>query len=133
MAEVAGMGLVPSIARFAEEHPTVRVEIQQTTIPRPAGAETFDIVLAFRGHTEREALGPSSYVGAAVCQLFAAPSYLEKHGAPQSLGDLVRHTLVSPSVSALETTDAVKLLRSAGSSHGVACGSDLFAMHTSLD
>jgi DNA-binding transcriptional LysR family regulator len=123
MPEVAAMGLAPTIARFAEENPAVRLELQQTSALDGVAAGAFDVVLGFPGEVERLELRASTsrYVGAAVCQLFAAPSYLEKHGIPQGLGDLVRHTLVSASVGAFEKTSAVNLLRAAGSSHGIAC------------
>jgi DNA-binding transcriptional LysR family regulator len=127
MAEVAGLGLASTIASFAEENPTVRIELRQTSALHGAQLDAFDLVLGFPGEAERAELRGSSsrYVGAAVCQLFAAPSYLTKNGAPQELGDLVRHTQVTTVVSTLEKASAVNRVRSAGSTHGIECG-DMF-------
>ena len=125
--EVAALCLAPTIAQFAEENPAVRLELQQTSALSDVLAEAFDVVLGFPGEAEHMELrrSTSRYVGAAVCQLFAAPAYLEKHGMPQSVADLVGHTQVTALVGALEKVNAASLLRAAGASHGVAC-TDIF-------
>lgn len=122
-AEVAAMCLAPTIARFAEENPGIRLELQHTNTFLGTMGDTFDVVLGFPDATEQVELRPSTsrYVGAAICGLFAAPAYLERHGAPESPNDLVRHAQVSALASALEKSDAAKLLPPAAANQSIAC------------
>lgn len=82
--------LAPLLAKFLDVHPELRLELVLT-----------DQVLAFDAHQidvavrVGERLRDSSLVAHRLCtlegQLFAAPTYLKKHGTPRSLAELATH------------------------------------------
>ena len=120
----AALSLASTLARFAKEHPAVQLELQQASALRATQTDELDVTLGFPTEEERAALGPatSRYVGAAVFQLFAAPSYLAQHGTPQSPSDLAAHSQVSTAVSVPAKAGCAQ---AAESGHIIACG-DIF-------
>jgi DNA-binding transcriptional LysR family regulator len=91
--------LAPLLPRFAERHPKVEVEVHVENRFVNIVAEGIDAGIRLSESIERDMVqvrltGPARFVVA------AAPSYLERHGAPQSPQDLLQHDCIGIRVSA---------------------------------
>lgn len=82
------------VAGFLDEYPKVRLDFVLSDARSDLIAERIDIalrggILQDSGYVGRQVLSPGKD------QLVASPAYLEKHGAPSTLQDLVNHDCVS--------------------------------------
>ena len=112
-SDVAALALGPTLVRFAEKYPGVRVDLQQASDLACMSGQPVDVLLGFSKQAEDLGLKAfhAHYVGAVLCQLFAAPRYLALHGIPKQLRDLSSHVQIStPLVSALEQASGVDAL-----------------------
>ncbi|TXD56051.1 LysR family transcriptional regulator [Ralstonia sp. TCR112] len=81
--------LPPLLARFAQKHPRVRVELNITNRNVDLVAEGFDLAIRL-GHLPDSGLVARKLEDAALC-LVASPGYLRRSGWPQSLDALQQH------------------------------------------
>lgn len=81
--------LPPLLARFAQRHPGVRVELNITNRNVDLVAEGFDLAIRL-GHLPDSGLVARKLEDAALC-LVASPDYLRRSGRPQSLNALEQH------------------------------------------
>jgi DNA-binding transcriptional LysR family regulator len=85
--------LADAIVDFTARYPTVSVDMVLSNRTVNLVEEGFDLALRAGGK-----LGASSMVARKITtlemQLFAAPSYIERHGVPTKLGELGKHALV---------------------------------------
>lgn len=84
--------VVPCLAQLFQSHPGLSVELDLTERLADPATERLDLAIRF-GHLPDSSListklADQTYV---VC---AAPSYLERQGQPQALGDLENHRLI---------------------------------------
>lgn len=81
--------LPPLLARFAQSHPSVRVELNITNRNVDLVAEGFDLAIRL-GHLPDSGLVARKLEDAALC-LVASPDYLQRSGWPKRLDDLQQH------------------------------------------
>ncbi|WP_439892908.1 LysR family transcriptional regulator (plasmid) [Ralstonia sp. 25C] len=81
--------LPPLLARFAQSHPSVRVELNITNRNVDLVAEGFDLAIRL-GHLPDSGLVARKLEDAALC-LVASPDYLQRSGWPKRLDDLHQH------------------------------------------
>ncbi|CAJ0862092.1 HTH-type transcriptional regulator PgrR [Ralstonia mannitolilytica] len=81
--------LPPLLARFAQKHPRVRVELNITNRNVDLVAEGFDLAIRL-GHLPDSGLVARKLEDAVLC-LVASPGYLRRSGRPQSLDALQQH------------------------------------------
>lgn len=84
--------LAELIGDFSRRYPEVSVDLSLTQRVVDLVAEGFD--LAIRAGELRDSSLVVRRLGGTDAQLFAAPGYLERRGAPRALGDLNEHDLV---------------------------------------
>lgn len=91
--------VVPALTRYLEANPLVSAELTLSQRIPDLLHEGYDVSLRIAG----DALPDSALVSAKICDmpcvLCAAPAYIERRGAPESLKDLVGHAclpLVTP-------------------------------------
>jgi len=83
--------MTPLIARFHARHPTLRVEFVMSD--RYLDLSKGEADVAFRsGDTDDELVGRK--IADSVWAVYASRSYIERHGKPDRVEDLVRHALV---------------------------------------
>jgi DNA-binding transcriptional LysR family regulator len=81
--------LPPVLARFAQLHPGVRIELNITNRNVDLVAEGFDLAIRL-GHLPDSGLVACKLEDAALC-LVASPDYLRRSGTPKTLEDLQQH------------------------------------------
>ena len=82
--------LAEPIARFVGEHPQIAVDLVLTSRMVDLVREGFDLALRASRQLKDSSL-VARKVGIFTDGLYAAPAYLERHGAPTALADLERH------------------------------------------
>lgn len=90
---MTGLGLqhlTPLIARYAERHPQVVVELTLAQRTPDLLEDGHDVTIAFARDLPDSQL-VAQRLGPVYSVLCAAPSYLAEHGVPQQPGDLQRH------------------------------------------
>jgi DNA-binding transcriptional LysR family regulator len=92
-SEVVGVEVLPPIiARLRQAHPRLTVELVSTNRLQDLLLREADI--AVRMAPPRQGLLIARRVGALAVGLFAHKSYLERHGTPKNLSELVQHALI---------------------------------------
>ena len=92
-SEVVGVEVLPPmIARLRQAHPRLTVELVSTNRLQDLLLREADI--AVRMAPPRQGLLIARRVGALAVGLFAHKSYLERHGTPKNLSELVEHALI---------------------------------------
>jgi len=92
-SEVVGVEVLPPIiARLRQAHPRLTVELVSTNRLQDLLLREADI--AVRMASPRQGLLIARRVGAVAVGLFAHKSYLERHGTPKNLSELVQHALI---------------------------------------
>ncbi len=95
LAATFGFGRIwlgPAIARFQSTHPAVRVDLQLTEKLPDLGTDGYDgAVWLWSPNSNRAAQWSARKLAGNERVLVAAPSYLRKHTAPQTLTDLAAH------------------------------------------
>jgi LysR family transcriptional regulator, transcriptional activator for dmlA len=95
LAATFGFGRIwlgPAIAQFQSTHPAVRIELQLTEKLPDLGAEGYDgAVWLWSPGANRVSQWSARKLARNQRVLVAAPSYLRKHSAPQTLTDLATH------------------------------------------
>jgi DNA-binding transcriptional LysR family regulator len=86
------MNMATDFARFARQHPGIRIEISVSSRVVDLVAEGFDLAVR-AGRLEDSAL-IARRIGASEKALFAAPAYLRRRGRPRSPADLPAHDWV---------------------------------------
>jgi DNA-binding transcriptional LysR family regulator len=84
--------LVPIIAEFMSEYPQVRVDLELSDAFVDLAADKLDVVVRI-GDLPDSSLR-ARRLGTLRRVVFAAPSYLERHGIPEHPADLTRHCCV---------------------------------------
>jgi DNA-binding transcriptional LysR family regulator len=82
------------VARFSARFPAVRVDLRLTNRAVDLVAEGFDLALRAAVGPLRDSTLVMRKLSAIELQLFAAPSYLARRGAPRTLEDLAKHAVV---------------------------------------
>jgi DNA-binding transcriptional LysR family regulator len=84
--------MAPLIERFHEHHPNLRVEFVMSD--RYLDLLKGDADIAFRsGDTDDELVGRK--LADSIWAVYASRGYIERHGKPERVDDLSRHSLVS--------------------------------------
>ncbi|WP_300720045.1 LysR family transcriptional regulator [Pseudomonas sp.] len=82
--------LAPLIARYAERYPQVNVDLTLSQRPPDLLEEGHDVVITLSANLpDSEMIGQR--LGGISSVISAAPAYLERHGTPQTPGDLAQH------------------------------------------
>lgn len=84
--------LADIVARFVRRHPEIKVDVNLTARTVDMVEEGFD--LALRAGRLRDSSLVARKLGNIEGRLLAAPSYLERHGTPETVLDLERHECV---------------------------------------
>lgn len=92
--DFANLGLVSVIARFVERYPQVSLELDLSPRRVDLLAEGFDIAIRM-GDLPDDASLNARRITFDRFGLYAAPSYLSRHGLPEQPDDLVEHDLLS--------------------------------------
>jgi DNA-binding transcriptional LysR family regulator len=100
--DVGSTFLADIVAEFADRHPLVQVELILTN--RTLNLVDEGIDLAIRAGPLADSSLVARKVGDLEAALCASPRYVEKHGTPETLGDLADHRLVVFRAKDLETT-----------------------------
>ena len=82
--------LLPILARFLEENPQLRVALELTDRPVTRGLDNIDVAIRFTEQID----DPDVIVRKLATNrrvICAAPSYLERHGSPETSQDLAAH------------------------------------------
>ena len=123
-SDIVGAEILPAILTdFREQHPEVTIELVLSNRQEDLLRRDADIAVRMTRPTQNALT--ARRVGAARIGFYAHRSYLQKHGAPQSMAELAGHTLIGydrvpPPRGALEQID-VEMSR------------DLFALRTDSD
>ena len=113
-SEVVGAEVLPTmLAELRQLHPRLRVEVVLSNHTQDLLRQEADI--AVRMVRPAQAALVMKRVGTIELGLFAAPSYLDAHGTPQTLGDLDRFTLIGPDRTADELKAITAVLGAAPS------------------
>jgi DNA-binding transcriptional LysR family regulator len=91
--DFANMGLNSMIARFLERYPAVTLELDLSPRRVDLVAENFDIAIRMGDLPEDSSLN-ARRVALERFGLFAAPSYIARHGLPEQPDDLLDHDLL---------------------------------------
>ncbi len=91
--DFANIGLHEVIARFIERHPAVSLEMDLSPRRVDLIAENFDIAIRM-GDLPDDASLNARPINTEYFGLYAAPSYLGKHGLPEHPDDLLQHDLL---------------------------------------
>jgi DNA-binding transcriptional LysR family regulator len=98
---MAGLGqhyVVPMISLYQKRHPSVQIELTLAQRIPDLLDEGFDVSIVLGKELPDSGL-VAQRLGSAYSIACASPAYIEQHGVPHALSDLVRHTclqLVSP-------------------------------------
>ncbi len=84
--------LVPRMVRFQRENPLIRIEMDSSSQVRDLGSDDTDIAIRFTRPKQHTLVAQK--VGSLAFGLFAARSYLDTFGRPDSLGALNNHKLI---------------------------------------
>jgi len=84
--------VIPRLARFADEHPALRIEITVRDERQDLVGDAIDVALRVGKLTESSAVARK--VGTVHRVLVASPSYLARAPAPRSPSDLAHHTII---------------------------------------
>lgn len=84
--------MVPRMVRFQRENPLIRIELDSSAEFRDLGSDDADIAVRFVRPKQHTLVGVK--VGTLTFGLFAARSYLDTFGRPDSLGALNSHKLI---------------------------------------
>ena len=88
----AALLLVPDFAALLNKHPGLAVELVVSELPDDLVAERLDVALRFGQPADTSLVSRAlATVGSTAV---AAPSYLERHGAPEHPSDLLQHTCI---------------------------------------
>ncbi|MCY1334773.1 HTH-type transcriptional regulator PgrR [compost metagenome] len=81
--------VVPQVNAFMAEHPQLRVEIELSNRQLDLLHEGFDLAIRLGRLSDSRLV--ATRIAPRVMYLCATPEYLERHGRPQSPGDLAQH------------------------------------------
>ena len=113
ISPVASEYLIPLLPKFQQRYPEIELELELSEDASPLIPKRFDVGIRVG------ALNDANYVarplGPLRLLLCAAPSYVAKHGAPQTLDELRAHALLLLQITGREQTTPFMLqTRSAG-------------------
>jgi DNA-binding transcriptional LysR family regulator len=84
--------LMPRLARFADQHPSLRMEFMLSDAPHDLIGESIDVALRIGALSDSSTVARK--VGTVHRVLVAAPSYLARAGTPAAPHDLAAHTII---------------------------------------
>lgn len=101
VSEVFGLEVLPTmLANLCDRHPRLSIEIQLSNREANLFGHEADIAIRHFPPTQEQLhvrdLGRNPF------GLYASPGYLDRHGTPADLADLVRHRLIGPDQSAID-------------------------------
>ena len=93
--EFMGIEVIPAmLARLHETNPALRIELSLSNLPADILAQEVDV--AVRTVEPRQDALVARKAAAIPLGLFASPAYVERHGLPAAVEDLVRHEFLGP-------------------------------------
>lgn len=93
--EFMGIEVIPAmLARLHETNPAIRIELSLSNLPADILAQEVDV--AVRTVEPRQDALVARKAAAIPLGLFASPAYVERHGLPAAVEDLVRHEFLGP-------------------------------------
>jgi DNA-binding transcriptional LysR family regulator len=92
--DIGSVILAEAVARYIARYSAVSVEVRLTTALIDLEKEGFDLALRVAPRKRRDSALVSRKLGEIVLQLYASPSYLARHGEPQSVADIAEHAWV---------------------------------------
>jgi len=107
MEALGSLYLAERIVRFNEQHPEITIELVTASNWINLSKREADILISFPKPNGHRLI--CNRIGEFQLRLYAAPSYLEKHGEPKSLNDLENHYFVDY-ISDLVQISAVRWL-----------------------
>jgi LysR family transcriptional activator of dmlA len=84
--------VAPVISRFVRRHPEVDVQLQLSVNPPPLTDDAFDVCIRFGPPPDTRVIARKLAANRRL--LCAAPAYIERHGAPKTPRELVRHNCI---------------------------------------
>ncbi len=84
--------VVPRLPNFLEKHPALRIELMMNDLRQDLIQDGADMALRFGELPDSSAI--ARRITASRRVLVASPSYLAKHGTPQTPADLAEHSIV---------------------------------------
>ncbi len=94
-AEITREYLLPTLQRFMSQHPQLRIHLADLTRRIDFATDKVDLVIG----SERMLANPDftryKRLESFPRHLYVAPSYVDQHGAPQSLAELDQHQLIT--------------------------------------
>lgn len=91
--------LIPRLAAFAERHPNLHLQIQLGDRRQDLIKDAVDVAIRLGRLTDSTAT--SKLIATIPRVIVAAPTYLARHGAPETPDDLVRHRIVGGTAAAV--------------------------------
>ncbi len=120
---IGGEGLPPLLTSFHEKHPHIAIELVLSDVSADLLRRDADIAVRMV-RPKQDAL-VARRIGRIGLGLHAHRRYLEKHGTPQSLDDLTRHSVMGFD----KETQVAQALRRMG----LTLGREMFALRTDAD
>ncbi|MGC4119691.1 MAG: LysR substrate-binding domain-containing protein [Myxococcales bacterium] len=93
-ADMVATFLPRAIAGFCERHPRVQVDLRLTSRRTDLVAEGFDVALRVAVHRLSDSTIVARKLTDLELQLYAAPSYLRRAGAPRTIAEAAEHPFV---------------------------------------
>lgn len=85
--------VAPMISKFTRRHPGIEVQLQLTVNPPPLTEDSFDVCVRFGVVPDARII--ARHLAANRRLMCAAPSYLARHGEPQTPEDLMQHNCIT--------------------------------------
>jgi len=92
-SEIVGVEILPPmLAGFREKHPHIAIELSLSNLNQDLLRREADIAIRMVKPTQKALVARK--IGDVELSLFAHRRYLARHGTPETLDDLVRHTII---------------------------------------
>lgn len=106
--EFMGMEVMPTmLTRLRAEHPGIRIELSLSNLPADLLGQEVDV--AVRTVTPKQEALVARKVASIPLGMFAARSYVERRGAPQSLAELDAHDMIGPDRNRVDLAFAARM------------------------
>ena len=123
-SEIIGAEVLPAmLARFRDEHPSIDVELTVSNKLEDLSRRDADIAVRMARPTQNALVAKK--VGELAMGFYAAASYIQRHGAPQTMQELPEHAMIGWDRITPPIPDGIEI--------GRAITRDIFAFRTDHD
>lgn len=84
--------IAPLLSKFASKYPKIDLQLQLSVSPPPSTDDAYDVCFRFGNPPDSRSIAKRIALNKRI--LVAAPSYLKKHGEPQTPADLTKHNCI---------------------------------------